>query len=290
MTGRMVWLASYPKSGNTWVRAILTALSAKPDNRFDINAMIGRGGPISPNEFEDIMGLCWSELTDGERLELLPSFTAELARETRGFEYHKTHMNFQLSPSGKPVFHDREGTVAVYIVRDPRQVSISQAHFFGTDIDDSINMMNDPERRVGLGDPEMIESVGRWTDHVTGWLCQKHIPIHVMRYEAMKADPFKAVTEMLEFVGVSTTAQMIEAAIIATRFDQLQDLEHQEGFNQRSTATDRFFRNGTSDEWRHVLTKGQRLRIERDQGAGMHLLGYLTGNHAQTRNFRSRLG
>ena len=247
MTDRLVWLASYPKSGNTWVRAILTALSIKSEDMFDINAMVGGSGPISPNEFEDIMGVCWSELTVGERRNLLPDFTAELAHQTRGLGYYKTHMNFGLSPSGKPIFHDRGGAVSVYIARDPRQVAISHAHFFGTDIDESIEIMDDPKRRVVMGDPEMTESVGRWTDHVTGWISQNHLPTHVMQYEVMKADPFRAVSEMLDFVGVDVSRKTIEGAIAATQFDRLQALERERGFNQRSTATDRFFRNGASE-------------------------------------------
>lgn len=290
MTDRLVWLASYPKSGNTWVRAILTALSVKSEDMFDINAMVGGSGPVSPNEFEDIMGVCWSELTVRERRHLLPDFTAELARETRGFGYHKTHMNFRFSPSGKPIFHDRGGTVAVYIARDPRQVAISHAHFFGTNLDESIGMMNDPKRRVAMGDPEMTENVGRWTDHVTGWISQNHIPTHVVQYEMLKADPIRTVTEMLEFVGVDVSPEMIEAAIANTRFDRLQRLEREEGFNQRSVAADRFFRNGTSDEWRNVLTNEQRRRIERDQEPGMRQLGYLTDNPVTIRNSELNAG
>ncbi|WP_321327382.1 sulfotransferase domain-containing protein [uncultured Parasphingorhabdus sp.] len=276
MTNRLVWLASYPKSGNTWVRAILSALSVDSADMFDINAMVGRGGPVSPNEFEDIMGVCWSELSIRERQDLLPEFTAELARGVRGIEYHKTHMEFKWSPSGRPVFDGREGAVAVYIARDPRQVVISHAHFFGTGIAESAEIMNDPNRRTSLGDPEIHESVGRWTDHVTGWIGQNHIPVLVVQYEALKADPYRAVRKILDFVGVDFCADTIESAIAATRFDRLQNLEREEGFNQRSTATDRFFRNGTSDEWREVLTTEQQRQIERDQEAGMRLLGYLT--------------
>lgn len=277
MNDQLVWLASYPKSGNTWVRSILTALSLKSEDMFDINALKTQGGPISPDEFEDIMGVCWSELTVQERRHLLPDFTAELARDARGSTYHKTHMNFGFSPGGKPIFHQREKAVAVYIVRDPRQVAISHAHFFGTDIDEAIAVMNDPMRRVGLGGYLSTESVGRWTDHVTGWLSQDHIPTHVVQYEAMKADPIRTVKEMLEFIGVDMANETIKAAINATRFDRLQKLEREHGFKERSDATDRFFRSGTSDEWRSVLTAQQQQQILHDQAPAMRLLGYLTG-------------
>lgn len=276
MNNQLVWLVSYPKSGNTWVRAILTALSVKSEDVFDINALTSNTGPVSPDLFEDMMGVCWSELTVRERRHLLPDFTAELAREARGSVYHKTHMNFGFSPSGKPIFHQRERAVAVYIVRDPRQVAISHAHFFGTDIDEAIAVMNDPKRRVALGGYESTESVGRWTDHVTGWLSQDYIPTHVMQYEAMKADPFRAVSEMLAFVGVDASSEAIKAAIEATRFDRLQKLERKHGFKERSYATDHFFRSGTSDEWRTVLTQRQRQQIVHDQAPAMHMLGYLT--------------
>lgn len=290
MTDQLVWLASYPKSGNTWLRAILTALSMGSEEMLDINSMVGGAGPISPNIFEDVMGVCWSELTIDERRHLLPDFTTELARETRGMGYHKTHMSFGFSPSGKPIFHNREGSVAVYIVRDPRQVAISHAHFFGTDIDQAIATMNDPARRVAMGDPGITENVGRWTDHVTGWIAQDHIPIHVMRYEMMKSDPFRAIKEMLEFVGVSVPSKTIETAIAATRFDRLQKLEREHGFKGRSFATDKFFRNGASDEWRQVLTADQKRRLEQEQQEGMRMLGYLTESPAATRKSRSNAG
>lgn len=271
---RLVWLSSFPKSGNTWVRALLTALTRPTGEPLNVNALQGGAPLMDLDVFEDIIGLRWSELSVEDQIALLPQFTTELAQETKGKSYRKTHMSYGHAPSGKPFVSHAAGAVAVYIVRDPRQVAVSCARFFGTDIQTAIDQMNDPDRKIQHGRDFLTEHTGRWGDHVMGWTTQTALPVHIVKYEHLLAHPQAGATDLAAFLGLGVSAKTIATACAQTSFAHLQSLEAAEGFNGRSRASGPFFRTGTSDEWRNVLTMQQRRQIERDHACAMEHLCY----------------
>src|SRR6185312_7696822 len=152
---RTIWLASYPKSGNTWFRMLVANLSAK-DKPIDINDLPERGGIASARgPFDHLLLIDSTLLTHDEIDSLRPRVYEELARGTEDDEYDtqedhlpvrfvKAHDAYTLTSKGEPLLAGRRGADgAIVIVRDPRDVAPSLANHNGSSIDEAISFMND---------------------------------------------------------------------------------------------------------------------------------------------------
>jgi hypothetical protein len=100
-------------------------------------------------------------------------------------------------------------------------------------------------------------------------------PTLVFRYEDLLADPVKRFGQLAKSVGLSKDPARIRQVVEWTSFKQLQSMESQEGFVERSNFSERFFRAGKSGQWRKHLTAAQVSRIERDHRTQMRRFGYL---------------
>ncbi len=153
---RSIWLASYPKSGNTWFRMLVANLSANEGKPVDINDLPERGGIASARGPFDFLLLIDSSLLTHDEIDCLrPRVYEELARGAADDEYDepeerqpvrfvKTHDAYTLTPKGEPLLAGAGGADgAVVIVRDPRDVAPSLANHRHSTIDDAIAFLND---------------------------------------------------------------------------------------------------------------------------------------------------
>ncbi len=142
---RTIWLASYPKSGNTWLRMLIANLSAKDDTPVDINDLPERGGIASARGPFDYLTLIDSGLLTHDEIDALrPRVYEELASGAQDDEYDaveapppvrfvKVHDAYTLTPTGEPLLAGARGADgAIVIVRDPRDVAPSLASHSGT--------------------------------------------------------------------------------------------------------------------------------------------------------------
>lgn len=269
------WLASYPKSGNTWMRAFLTAYRT---GTADINALEGGGGITSRQVFEDYMGVTSSEMRFDELLRLRSHFHRLLATSAPDPQFAKTHDAFQQSPGGWALFPAASSSGCIYIFRNPLDVAVSYAHHEGQSIDWAIDRMADPDARLAgwrnRVSPNLPETLSTWSDHVTSWLDQTLIPVHRVSYEAMIRDPRTAFTGVLRFAGLEVEDSRLDGAIAASRFDALRDQEAVAGFSEKTQVSPSFFRQGRAGGWREVLTEAQVSRLVASHGPVMARLGY----------------
>ena len=219
---RTVWLASYPKSGNTWLRMLIANLSAADDRPVDINDLPERGGIASARGPFDYLTLVDSSLLTHDEIDALrPRVYEELARGMQDDEYDqaqdtppvrfvKAHDAYTLTPKGEPLLAGARGADgAVVIVRDPRDVAPSLANHSGKSIDDTIGFMGD--REAGFGTKtnrlhnQLRQKLPGWSGHVASWLDQRDLPVHLVRYEDLQADTLGALRRVLNFAGRPTT-------------------------------------------------------------------------------------
>lgn len=289
---RTVWLASYPKSGNTWFRLLLANLSAKDGKPVDINDLPERGGIASAREpFDYLLMIESGLLTHDEIDNLRPRVYEELARGADDNEYDdpqaappvrfvKAHDAYTLTPKGEPLLAGRRGAdAAIVIVRDPRDVAPSFANHNDGSIDDAIAAMNS-EKAMFAGakkwmPKQLRQRLPGWSRHIASWLDQTDIPVHIVRYEDLMADTAGAFARALAFAGRPATAEEIKRAVSFAAFASLQAQEREKGFNEAPRRPNaRFFRRGEAGAWRDELSPEQAARIEADHGAMMRRLGY----------------
>jgi aryl sulfotransferase len=281
---RIVWLASYPGSGNTWMRVFLTNALADADRPADINALTVRWHAASRSTFDAYAGVRASELRDDEIDELRPAVYEALAAEHQSPWFVKIHDAFSYTRSGQPLVSSRATKGAIYILRNPLDVAISWAHNRDLRIDHAIDLMNDDECTLAVAPegilPQVRQRLGSWSAHACSWV-DAPLPLHVVRYEDMQTDPVVAFGGAVAFAGLQVTPERLERAIEFSAFAELRQQEEAAGFRGRSRRSLRFFRRGQVGAWRDELTCDQVERIVAAHGAVMRRFGYLDAETGQ---------
>ena len=273
------WLASYPKSGNTWIRLALQSL-AQHGGRISF-AEGDRWFPIASarEPFDSMLGVESSDMTSAEIDTLRPRVYEALACEATVPLIRKVHDAWTMTPACEPLFPPAVTLGAVYVVRDPRDVAISYAHHCSQTIDRIIETMADPEAAMARSrrsmNTQMRQKLLTWSGHVSSWMDAPGIPRLTVRYEDIVAGTETVLAEVASFCGMNSTADEIAAATVSTRFDTLRAQEEQSRFCEKPAGMQRFFRQGKAGGWQKVLTNEQVLRIERDHGEIMARLRYL---------------
>ena len=282
---RIGWLASYPKSGNTWLRVLLSALIGGGDG-VDINRDMINTGVDNHDELSLHLDLESSEFTRDELLDLRPALHRALLAAFRGpLMLRKVHDACIRTPSGHRLFVPAVSVGAVYLVRDPRDVAVSLAAFHNRTIDDIVEMLDDPAaalaNRTDRLPPQLPQPLTRWSDHVASWLDYAEMPVLLVRYEDMLTDVAVQLARIVAFLDLPATAEQCAAAVAAGSFSGLQAQEQRHGFCENHPANrGLFFRRGGWGGWRERLSPAQVARIEKAQAATMTRLGYPLGEAA----------
>ena len=273
MTG-FYWLASYPKSGNTWFRAFLSNLSEERLTPHPINQM-NTGDTASQREWlDDVLGFATADLTADEVDGVRPAVYRWTAANGMASHY-KIHDACVIDGLDDPRY--LAGTL--YIVRNPLDVASSYAHQFNCSLDDAIRHMGNPEQAF-CASPNGISGQVRqtllsWSGHVASWLDAPNAAVHLIRYEDMHATPLHTFTGAAAFLGLPCDTQSIERAIAFSGFAELAGQEATTGFRESLTKGRRFFRRGDCGGWRDTLSVEQVRRIVSDHHTMMARLGYL---------------
>jgi aryl sulfotransferase len=235
-----IWLASYPRSGSTWLRMLIANLSST-DTPADINA--------------------------------LANGTTDDDEPAIGVHFVQVHDAYKQTPNSDPLLAGRDAAGVILIVRDPRDVAPSLAAHNSSSIDEAIAFMGYPDDATPTH-LQLPPSPLRWSSHIASWLEQKDIPVHLIRYEDLLLDTVTSFRRSLQFAGCATGDDVIRRAVVYSKFEQLQKQERTRGFREAHLRAGHFFRRGVAGSWRSELTAAQVARIEADHSAMMQRLGY----------------
>ena len=272
----ILWLASYPKSGNTWMRAFLANLIHDGPEPLPLQA-IGRLCPSEHSEFwfQAIADRPIAELKGEEIAALRTRAQERVVSLNKNVVPMKTH-SYLGEDCGHPIISMKATYGAVYIIRDPRDVAVSAADHFGKTLDEMVAMMADP-LGTGMPMPGIIvhELLSSWSNHVESWTKWNHPGIFTVRYEDLLADPLDQFGRVARHFGIATDKARVSKAVEFSSFKQLQQMEAAGGFVERSIHSDKFFRAGRSGNWQQKLTPDQVRKIESDHAVQMKRFGYL---------------
>jgi hypothetical protein len=274
------WLASYPKSGNTWTRAFLTNYWKNPDAPVDINDF--EGGPIASARglFDEAVGVEASDLTPEEIENLRPRVYQDVAANSKENLYLKVHDAYTYTPSGVPLLPKDVTAGVIYIIRNPLDVLVSFAHHSARPVEKMIPSMNDPKFAF-VNNPrnlqnQLIQKLLTWSGHVLSWVDEPGLNVLVIRYEDMHARTEQVFSEVARFAGLELDAERLRKAIRFSSFDVLQAQEKEHGFDEKMPFSESFFRKGKISTWREKLSDEQAVQIVAEHGAVMKRFGYLT--------------
>ena len=276
--GPVIWLASYPKSGNTWVRALLSNYVDGGDEPASINCLIGGNIVVDRGRFDDMVGLASSDLAPSGILKRRPAFHVQLAAELPRPTFVKVHDACLRVAPGTWLFPAAATAGSVCIVRNPLDVAVSFAHHNGGSIDDAIALMNRPSelaRQCTGMTPQLPQPMLTWSGHVWSWVRQAEFPVHVLKYEDMLADPVATFGRIVRFARLDYDSARLSRAIENASFDLLRRQEAQTGFSEAMSSARSFFRAGKAGAWRAALDRRQVTKLLRAHGPLMARFGYL---------------
>jgi aryl sulfotransferase len=278
---RFCWLASFPKSGNTWTRILLTNYLRDADTPADINDLETDGIASLRGLFDEVMGIESSDLSPAEIDRFRPDLYRCINRSAERLLFMKVHDAYTYTSRNEPLFPLEVTHKVVYLVRNPMDVSLSYANHQAREVADVIKGMANPEESLNSRPDRIVAQFPQklldWSGHAASWL-NSPLPLLVIRYEDLKADPEGTLARLVFELGLSPHSQVDERVQKAVRFSDISELQRQEsekGFKERMPLSPKFFNSGTAERWRQELADELVDQILLDHSSMMRRLGYL---------------
>jgi hypothetical protein len=277
----IIWLASYPKSGNTWLRIFLYHITrimvGAPLDGNDLNRL-DRSSVYEArllDLYSQLLGKPVQQADWREILPVRPRVHSEVVKRVPTPIFVKTHLAL-ISVDGMPVINLDVTLGAIYVVRNPLDVVLSLSDHMGIPLEYAVETMCLDGYRVPHTAIEIYEPWGSWREHVGSWTSTGQNTILPIRYEDMLASPSKVFRAVMNHVRQRPTDAQIEEAIELSSFNRLQEIEKEAPFRERAPGTERFFRVGRSGQWQDKLSEDQIRRLVSFNHRYMRRFGYLT--------------
>ena len=277
----IIWLASYPKSGSTWVRSFLTCLLFSQDNDLNINDIKIRAFPTK-KDYENI-----NENSENINQIIQNSLHAQsrinLDNKIKFFKTHSANWK-----SNDDLFTDEVNTDSViYIVRDPRNIITSiKNHFDFDSYEKSLNFMKNEQTIIGnkksKSEIDLLTIISSWSNHYKSWKKIKKDYL-LIKYENLVDNSFDEFSKISNFLKKKHDYQYSETEVAKsienTSFDKLKLQEKEKGFIEAVTDSKgnlkKFFKLGPENDWKNILDKKTTRLVEENFEKEMIELGYL---------------
>lgn len=275
----LIWISSFPKSGNTWMRLFLSYfVKRKHKNTIDINELTELESSYKSSIFESNTLLSICDLTDEEVDLIRPSVYRSLNKSLNDIKFLKSHDTFRYNIDQKPIYPIDSMKGVIYVVRNPLDVAVSMKFHSSTTFDlatkslcKNYGLKNHPYR-IGLH-----EMVGSWNSNVNSWL-DASVPKCIVRYEDLKSDTLSTFSKVLDFCEIPYDNLSLSNAIEYSSFDKLKEQENSRRFKERLPGQEKFFRKGEVNAWKNYLSQENVNHIMEHCNETMHKLGYIYSN------------
>ena len=164
-------------------------------------------------------------------------------------------------------------------MRDPRDIIVSLKNFSGKEIDKTIDefLFSKSLMITTNGAQELLST---WELNVQSWLNYNTVPRLIIKYEDLKLNPKEIILNIKEFLNkihrlkINLHEQDINKIVENTNFNNLKKLEDKNGFDE-ATKHSKFFRSGTSNQWKDILSNSQIKLIEKNLKSLMKYFNYI---------------
>lgn len=276
----IVWIASYPKSGNTWFRVFLSNLLSSTKNPININELDRTPIASSRYLFDKYSGIDSSDLTFDEINRFRPEVYRQISDESGDVVFLKVHDSWSLNCENRPLFPKEITKAVIYIVRNPLDVAVSLSHHNGKEIESTIRIMNDINYNLCSNtrklNNQLHQHLSSWSNHVSSWIEKSNLPVYIIRYEDMIDKPLEVFMKAIGFLDMKYSQEAIAIAIQNSSFKKLRQQEENDGFVERSSKSEYFFRKGIVGDWKQSLSKSQASSLIRENFMMMKKIGYLS--------------
>ena len=291
MSKHIFWISSYPKSGNTLVRAIISALFFSKNGKFQLDQLKHTGQFERRDRLNLIKKINEEEFFNLDQLKILSKYWLTLQNKKnmkieKGFGFIKSHSSYvSMFNNWFTNFNNTAGYI--YIIRDPRDVAISWSKHANLSYDDSISFMLNFNSCIEWTQtnselPENIKPktfISSWDEHVLSWTKNNlDVPKFILKYEDLvykKEEVIKMIVKFFEKnykIRLNCNDEKIANIVESTSFEKLKSQERKYGFAEAYTGA--FFRKGEKNQWKNELNLQQIARLENKFRDFINKFGY----------------
>ncbi len=275
----IIWCASYPKSGNTWVRAIIASLVYSKNGIFNFDML--RKVSLFPKRFyfKDFI----SDYSDLKKISQYWINAQEKINSDGKLKIYKTH-NGNYNFLGNDFTNKKNTAGVIYIVRDPRNVIASISNHYQLNLQESVNFLLDEKRFLynkndpnDLSEENIITLLGSWKSHYNSWKISSNSIL--IRYEDLLTNTkleIKKISDFIKkYIDFEINNEKIQNILKSTSFEKLKAMEEKEGFEEASSSDVKFFNLGPKNNWKNTIDKKLIYIIEKNFSKEMEEIGYI---------------
>ena len=279
------WIASYPKSGNTWLRALLSSYYYSDDGFFNQN-LLEKIGQFPEKRHFNYFNYNPKIVTDTSR------FWVEAQNkinEDKKIKFFKTH-NI-LGSINNHKFTNKENTLGgIYIVRDPRNILTSIQNHFELTKDEALKFMTNEKKFIHdhnlKNDYSDFQFISSWEKNYQSWIRQKIFPVKTVKYENLNNKTFETFKEIIEFIEkIKRTKKKFDItkaknSIESTTFSKMKNIEKESGFvesvlSKNDSKKIPFFYLGPKNDWRNIFNNDYKKKLESTFKSNLEELNYV---------------
>ena len=278
------WIASYPKSGNTWMRTMLSSYYYSDDGIFN-QKLLSKIQQFPEKKHFNNFEYDQSKVGDNSRFWIKAQ---EKLNKDKKLRFFKTH-NLLGGINGNQ-FTNIENTIAgIYIVRDPRNILTSLKNHYEMNNEDALNFMINEKKFIydykKKNDYSDFQFISSWKLNYKSWINQKSFPIKVAKYEDLQEKTFYILKELILFIDKiiknknKFNKKKAINSIKSTSFDKLKNIEKSEGFEEALLSKEgkkniSFFHLGPKNDWKKMLDENYQKKLKSIFAVDLKELGY----------------
>ncbi len=280
----IIWIASYPKSGNTWVRSLLASYLFSNDGSFSFDLL----NKIGQFPSQDYLGFFLDKEKNPKKVKAHEHWIAAQDKINLNNKTNLLKTHSALCTIEKSAFTNKKNTLgAIYVVRDPRNVITSLSNHYELTIDEAFDFFTNEKKIIfesgtgtGAGN---VQYIGSWSAHYVSWKNNKVFPRIIIKYEDLLSNTKETFIKILNFLGekdsVVKNQKKIDRVIESCKFDVLRNMEEKKGFYEAVTSKKNkkninFFHLGKKNNWKNLLDLKIEKKIREIFSNEMKELGY----------------
>ena len=270
------WIASYPKSGNTWLRALISSYYYSKDGVFNQD-LLKKIDQFPTKKYFN--GFDYDKKIATDTCKFWIKAQEKINENKKELKFFKTHNIF--GKLNNYDFTNRQNSIGcLYVVRDPRNVFTSLKNHYQLNDDQAIKWMTNDKNFIyyvqkfeenGYSDFQFISS---WNVNYESWKVQKKIPIKFIKYEDLQNQTYYVFKEIIKFINQivnlkeKVNTDKIKTVLKTTTFEKLKQNEINHGFSESVTSRDDkdkkipFFNLGPKNDWRKIINDDLKAKLE----------------------------